>query len=269
MKALLCSLLLIILGIPPHVFGQGPITGFMPGGKGTDLALTYSHEGYDQYFFGQERQSIDYQVQSLSLFVEHGITDSLSVVLNLPYLYADELNKGLQDGAVWAKYRNGYDQFASGRLTQITAVGLSFPLSRYPVMTDNPIGLRSTIIQGRYLGQFQFNNGLFVNLQAGFDFQISPNNQTAIPVLARTGWGSATFYVEAWLEYYHTFESGTDLQIQGGQGSRWWRTGGVLYYALTDDFGVFLGGAYILSGRNIGQSVRINTGVVYKWKRGN
>jgi hypothetical protein len=262
-----CILLFFLL-LQLQLFGQGPITGFMPGGKGTDLALTYSQEGYDEYFFGRERQAIDYEVHSLSLFIEHGITDSLSIVVNLPYLRADELNKGLQDGAVWAKYRNGHDQFASGRLTQITAVGLSFPLSRYPVMTDNPIGLRSTVLQGRYAGQFQFNNGLFINLQAGLDFQISPNNQTALPVLARMGWGSAKFYLEAWLEYYHTFESGVDLQIQGGQGSRWWRTGGVLYYAFSDDFGIFLGGAYILSGRNIGQSVRINTGVVYKWKRG-
>jgi hypothetical protein len=121
-----CILLFFLL-LQLQLFGQGPITGFMPGGKGTDLALTYSHEGYDEYFFGRERQAIDYEVHSLSLFIEHGITDSLSIVVNLPYLRADELNKGLQDGAVWAKYRNGHDQFASGRLTQITAVGLSFP----------------------------------------------------------------------------------------------------------------------------------------------
>lgn len=249
------------------LLSQGPITGFMPGKKGTDFALTYSHEQYDEYFFGRETQAVNYRVQSVNLFIEHGIMDSLSIVANIPYLYVDDQNNGLQDGAVWIKYRNNQRRYASGNLSQITAAGISFPLSRYPTMTDNPIGVRSTILQGRYLGQYQFNNGVFVHLQAGLDFYISPNNLTALPVLARAGWGSATFYFDIWLEYYHTFSSGIDRQIQGGQGSSWWRTGGVLYYAVSEDFGLFAGGAYILSGRNIGQSTRINTGVVYKWKR--
>lgn len=268
MNTIFYRFLSAFLFLPVSLFSQGPITGFMPGGKGTDLALTYSFEQYEEYFFGRERQAIDYRVQSINLFIEHGITDSLSVVINLPYLRTDEQNKGLQDGALWIKYRNDQKSYASGSLTQITAVGVSFPLSRYPVLTDNPIGLRNTILQGRYLGQYQFSNGAFLHLQTGLDFYISPNNQTALPVLIRSGWGNASFYFDAWLEYYHTFSSGTDLQIQGGQGSSWWRTGGVLYYAVSQDFGLFLGGAYILKGRNIGQSTRVNTGLVYKWNRG-
>ncbi len=270
MKAIFSNFicLLMVFGLVSSLLAQGPITGFMPGKKGTDFALTYSHEQYDEYFFGRESQAIDYQVQSVNLFIEHGIMDSLSVVINLPYLYADELNKGFQDGSAWIKYRNGQNRYSSGILTQMIAAGAGFPLSRYPVMTDNPIGIRNTILHGRYLGQFQFNNGIFVHLQAGLDFYISPNNQTALPAMARTGWGSATFYFDLWLEYYHTFDSGVDRQIQGGQGSSWLRTGGVLYYALSKDFGLFAGGAYILSGRNIGQSTRVNAGLVYKWNRG-
>jgi len=38
----------------------------------------------------------------------------------------------------------------------------------------------------------------------------------------------------------------------------------VLYVPVTGNFGVFGGGAYVFTGRNIGQSTRINAGVVYK-----
>ena len=258
------SLVLLFLGLSGSLAAQGPVTGFMPNRKSTDIALTYSYERFNAYFFGKEKQSSFNQVRSINLFIEHGISDSFSVVANIPYLSADKFNQGLQDATIFLKYRGSFRKYNSGSLRQITAVGASFPISNYPILTDNPIGQRNTILQGRFLGQYQFNNGLFVHLQAGVDFIISPNNQTAIPIVARTGWGSSTFYFDAWLEYYHSFSSGTDQQILGGQGSRWLKAGGVLYYALNPKMGIFVGGARILSGRNIGQSSRINAGLVYK-----
>jgi len=246
---------------------QGPITGFMPGPNVTDLALTYSYEQFDAYFFGSEKQNINNQVRSVNLFVEHGWSDSLSVVANIPYSWADEENKGFQDGALFVKYRNKRQFFPSGSLTHITAAGLSFPLSRYPVQTDNPIGQRATQLHGKYLLQYKINNGLFFHLQGGLEFQISPNNQTAVPVLFRWGWGGSAIYFDAWLEYYHAFNSGADRQILGGEGSRWLKTGGVFFLAFSPEIGIFVGGSQILSGRNIGQSTRINAGLVYKWNR--
>ncbi len=250
-----------------QLLGQGPITGFMPGRYGTDIALTYSFEGFETYFFGTEKSEITSKINSVNLFIEHGITDSFSIVANIPYLRADQFNKGLQDAALFLKYKSFFKEYSSGRLTQIIAVGATFPLSRYPVLSENPIGQRNTILQGRFLGQYQFNFGLFIHLQAGVDFQISPNNQTAVPLITRIGWGSSKIYIDGWLEYFHTFNSGTDRQILGGQGSRWLKVGGVFYYAINPQFGAFVGGAQILSGRNIGQSSRINAGLVYKWIR--
>ena len=249
------------------LWGQGPITGFMPGKKGTDLALTYSYESFETYFFGKEKSEISNAISSVNLFIEHGITDSLSIVANIPYLRADQFNKGFQDATLFLKYKSFFKQYNSGKLTQITAAGVSLPISRYPVLSENPIGQRNTILQGRFLGQYQFNFGMFIHLQVGLDFQISPNNQTAVPAIARIGWGSSKIYIDAWMEYYHAFQSGTDQQILGGQGSRWMKVGGVFYYAISPQFGAFIGGAQILNGRNIGQSSRINAGIVYKWIR--
>ena len=111
----------------------------MPGKKGTDIALTYSYEGFDQYFFGNEKSEISNEVSSLNLFVEHGISDSFSIVANIPYLRADEFNKGLQDATLYAKYKSQFKRYKTGQLTQIIAAGITFPLSNYPTRISYPL----------------------------------------------------------------------------------------------------------------------------------
>ena len=138
-------LLLTFLSLPISLlFAQGPISGFMTGDATTDLAFSYSYESYNSYFFGQEKQAISNEISSASLFLEHGFNDSFGLVFTLPYLWIDEINRGIQDGIIAIKYRNTHKKFEKSNLSMITAVGVSFPMSAYPKDTENPIGIRAT-----------------------------------------------------------------------------------------------------------------------------
>lgn len=246
---------------------QGPISGFMPGRGVTDIALGYSTESFSRYVFGDEQRDARLTTESMNLFVEHGFTDTLSLVANIPYLWIDEENRGLQDGGLFIKYRNQHKQYATGYLNLITSLGLSFPLSGYPRDTDTPIGLRALNFQARFQGQYVSSFGLFFQLQSGVDFQFLEELLPAVPILFRTGFGARRYFAEAWIESYNTINSGADTQVSGGSGSQWLRIGGTLYVPVIAGIGLVFGGARILSGRNIGLSTRWNAGVVYRWER--
>lgn len=265
MKSLNIYLVLILYGVfITTIRAQGPISGFMPGPKITDVALSYSTESYSNYLFGEEETTLANTVQSLNLFIERGISDSFSIVLSLPYLWIDEENKGFQDANLFIKYRNEYKRFEKGDLSFITAVGLSFPSSAYANDTETPIGERATVFQGRFLGQYKFDMGLFLHIQSGINFRLIPNAQSSLPVLFRVGFGGKKFYVDGWIEYLTTFNAGVDDQIFGGAGSKWTKIGGTLFYPITAKWGAFVGGSRTLSGKNVGLATRWNTGMVYK-----
>ncbi len=256
------SFLLCLL--PAGLLAQGPISGFMPQPKATDIALSYSTESFNSYLFGTEEERERLTTESLNLFIEHGFTDTVSLVINIPYLWIDETNRGLQDGGVFLKYRNQYKEYTAGYLNLLTSVGLSAPMSGYPKDTETPIGQRAITFQGRFSGQYVSYSGFFFQLQSGVDFRIVEELQSAIPILFRAGYGATRYYVEGWMESYNTLNSGVDTQISGGAGSDWLRIGGTVYIPVVPSFGIVLGGARTLSGRNIGLSTRWNVGGVYR-----
>jgi len=264
-----CLLLPFLLLTACPLFAQGPISGFMPERGRMDAALGYAYEQYDQYYFGEELQEASNITRAYNLFLEYGFSDTFSIVANIPYLWIDQTNRGLQDASLAIKYRNTHKQHPRGSHSIITSAGIRFPVSTYPTGTENPIGEGATVFQGRLVGQYNWNNGMFLHLQSGLDLEVVPQSQISLPLLLRGGWGLTRWYFEIWLENRHTFDAGVDEQIGAGAGSSWLRFGGALYYAVGPKFGLLLGGARFISGRNIGMANRINTGLVYKlqWVR--
>ena len=264
--------LLLIALFTTHILlvrGQGPISGFMVGRAKTDLALNYGFDSFDTYLFGNERQNISTTTEWLSLYVEHGLTDTLSIVFTAPYVRIENGEQGLQDASLYLKYQNQKIQFEKGTLRFVSAAGISLPLSGYTLDALRPIGERATVLHGRFLAQYSFHFGLFFQLQSGVDFRVSPQSQGAIPLLLRSGFGTNRFYLETWVEFRRTLNAGVDDQIRGGSGSNWIKVGGSLYLPLTPFLGLNAGGSYFLSGRNVGLSTLVFGGIILKrnWKK--
>lgn len=255
----------LIVFSPLNSLAQGPIGGFMPKAGELDVAAAYSYESFDTYFLEEGSEARNLITRSYNLFAEYGLNANSALVATLPYIYTQDDNRGLQDASLWLKYRNSYSQAATGTHSVITAVGLSFPLSNYPVDNSAAIGRRATVFQGRLVYQFNHESGWFIHGQSGIDFQIAPDALAAWPLLVRTGFGGPYFYVEAWYELVRSLETSEQgAAAIGGTGSNWNRLGATLYIPLTPWFGLVGGGAYILSGSFIGQATRWNVGGVWK-----
>lgn len=261
-----CIILGICLVSILTLYGQGPINGFMPKPGQVDVAFTYSQENFDQFFDG-EGEKINREIDAISynLFVEYGADERTALIFTAPYIINDDENRGWQDAGLWLKYRNDRTENPKGYHNYITAIGLGFPLSGYA--NDNPqaIGRRATSFQGRFGWQYDAKYGWFVQVQSGFDFQLTPTAQVAVPLLVRGGLGTRLYYFDFWMEQYLSLQgNNTDNNLAVGTGSTWTRMGGTFYVPVRRWLGVFTGGALVLGGKNIGQSTRWNIGVVFR-----
>ena len=241
----------------------------MPLGRNCDpLKQTYAFDYYNEYAFGEELRPIETKTNSMNLFVEHNFSDSLSVVFTAPYMWLDSSDSGFQDANLFVKYLNQKTAYRQGVLSFISSAGLSFPLRSYDLEVARPIGERATILKGRLVAQYQFYSGFFIHLQSGIDFEVKPQSQGAIPVLLRFGFGSAVIYGEAWVEYYKTFNSASDTQVFGGNGSDWLKIGGSVYIPMSKKVGINIGSSYFLQGKNIGLSTVVNGGLILNFNGG-
>ena len=261
-----CILSLIFILITLNIWCQGPINGFMPKPGQLDAAFTYSQETFDTFFDEDgKKTSRNIDATSYNIFLEYGADERTAIILTAPYIMNDEDNRGWQDAGLWLKYRNERNERPLGFHNFITAIGLGFPLSRYPNDNISAIGRRATTFQGRFSWQYDAKYGWFVQVQSGIDFQLAPEAQGAIPFLVRGGLGTSRFYFDVWLEQYQGLQgNANNNNLASGTGSSWTRTGGTFYVPLQSWLGVFTGGALVLGGKNIGQSTRWNAGMVFR-----
>lgn len=266
MQAVSLKMLILLAGCPLMLPAQGMINGFM-NPKGTlDIAPGYGYEYFGEYRFGDESRAQELTTISYNLFAEYSMSDHGAVVINLPYLYINENVKGVQDGSVFFKIRNGFRQFSSGKLNTITAVGLTMPLSAYPTTIDTPLGYGAVQFQGRLALQYNSNYGFFFHLQSGGDFRLLSPPQISVPILFRIGFGTAYYFVEGWVEWYNTLNNAVDQRVTGGAGSDWTRLGGTLYVPVYKGLGLAGNLAFIVDGRNIGLSSRYGFSLVYRYQ---
>lgn len=247
--------------------GQGPVAGFMPGMGVTDLALGYAHESFERYFYGRESRQASHSLQSFSLFLEHGFSDSTSVVISLPYIWTERQAGSLQDATLVYKFRPLSRNVNRGLTSLTVAGGMSFPAAAYAVDTLFPMGIRATSLMARVVWQTNFASGWFMHVQTGYELRVLPDVVSAIPVLLRAGYGARRYYVETWLEWYNSLEDATGVRLNGGPGADWFRVGGVLYVPVVGGLGVVGGWSQVLSGKNIGISGRGHVGLVMKLRQ--
>lgn len=262
------SIGLLFMIIP--LLAQGPLDGYLKGSGHIDFALSGSLESSDFYYFGNQKQNLENRFESLNFFAEWGFSDSLDLILTLPYIRTPkcdtclDYNQGFQDASLFAKFRLFKNEGNQSRFKLLGALGGSIPVSNYQVGIERPIGIGATTLHAKLIAQYEWYNGPFIHIQTGGEIRISPNFLTSIPVLVRAGYATSFIFIEAWLEVFETIEPGVDNTILAGNGSSWRKLGGSVYVPLHPTFGLTLGTAHIIKGSNIGLSRRYSLGVVYR-----
>ncbi len=262
-----------------------PVTdGFMKGKGNGSLVVSYSWERYDEFYAGATlREGIDtglrtwggeITTQSVSLYGTVGLTDEVDIIVNVPYIAVQgagvdtvsQEDSGLQDAAVFIKWRPLFIETGSGNLSFLGVLGFATPLSDYEEDLPLSIGNQSTRSDLRLITHFQSNAGLFGELQAGYSLR-SNDVPNATLLSAKIGYAASAFYVDLWSETQVSDGEALDIGQVPFNETRvnYTQVGASLFVPVVSGFGVSAGVGRYVSGRNVGLATRFSGGVVYSF----
>lgn len=269
-RSIIVTILLLISFLP--LFPQGEIDGYMKKGGDADIALSYTYEHFDKFWFGKEARVYPVTRQSYSLFVNQGITRHLNFIASVPYIRSskgENYLQGLQDGAFFLKglpWQKSIED--KGKFSLILAGGYRFPLENYATERGYAYGQKARSIEGRANLNYKWGEGNFIDIKSGYNYRFEPV-PSSVPMVIKAGKGTAKVYYDFWLSYNKPI-GGIDYPDRGPNNSfrelavENLRAGGTYYLPVFNNFGAFLSGGYTLWGRNSGQAYFASIGVVYK-----
>ncbi len=269
---------------------QGPIDGYMKGKGVLDVVPSFSINAANR-FWGAVGEVYEeaFRGNTLALFAEYGLSDRLDAVTTAAYVFTAQ-QSGWQDGSLHLKYRVLYRPLGSaGHLGALLSAGASFPLRRYDVLAAGALGQRATAVPLRGIVQWETAWGVFFNLTGGYHWRLDrldPSDVAAIqrvrpdfvPIqpasfytaLFRVGFPAARYYADVWMERQYTpggsrYAPGVP-DLPQAYGVSFTQAGGTLYYSENGRLGFILSGAYMFTGRNTAQMLRLTAGVLWRWK---
>jgi hypothetical protein len=245
-------------------FSQGRVDGFLKHKGELDAVVGVSYETSKSYFAGTDKISFTRNTTSYNAFFAYGVFDRLNVNVSVPYVNVNKQEQGLQDGAVFFKYK----VLSKNKLNLLIAGGFSSNLSNYETHSGSAIGQQAKAIDIRPVLHYFASNGVFITAQGGYTYRFSPV-PNSIPVAVKIGLAKAKYYVDVWYEYQYGIGGfdyrGTPTPPSFRElGVSFHKIGGTIYKPLSENIGMFGGLSYILSGRNISKGFGGNLGVVIK-----
>ena len=252
-----------VLVVAGTSYPQGVVDGFFKGKNNADLALSLAFENSSKYFAGTNKIDYNRTLFSLGVFGEYGFTEKWDIIASLPVI-----NGKPQDASMFTKYEAARIKLKTAQLSIIPAVGMSFPASNYNTENGQAIGQRATRIQPKLVVQLALKNGLFFQVQSGYNYALSPVT-SSVPVSFKTGFSKGRIYMDAWFDFQQGFGN---KDYQGSEPFDSFRElvvsytkiGCVFYFAINKHWGTFINGSQVLSGRNTPVATTIGTGVVYR-----
>ncbi len=262
-----------------NAMSQPAVDGFMKGKGNLDVVPGLSVENFSNYFGRlNELTSIKRTSISLNMFSAVGITNWLDAQVNIPYVFVTEEFKGFQDfsgylkGALINKY---YENGSNFRL-MITG-GVSFPMSDYETESQYAIGQQAKAIDGRIVVQYTKSNGFFIMGQGGYTHRDEPV-ASSYPAAIKVGWAKVEHYIDIYydqqiaiggndyLDYREELKEfqETDITFQS-LGVSYGKIGATYYKPWRKNWGLSLGGSYVLWGRNVGQSIMVSASFVKRF----
>ncbi|HKH43720.1 MAG TPA: hypothetical protein VKM72_03560 [Thermoanaerobaculia bacterium] len=248
------------------------MNGFMPEPGHGDLAISYTNEGYDQFWVGDVKVSDpgvgEVEIESLAAWFQWGLMENLALVVDAAYVDAssDGLGgfgeSGLQDASVLLKYRF----LASGPHRLVGGVGVRTALSDYEANLPVDLGDDTTDALLRLVYQAEAGNFYF-SQQVGYDFR-SDDAPDDIPLYTELGYtfGRSTLT----LFYYRLIaDGGTDIGDPGftfpSNKDETSRLGLKIYSRITERFGFSVSGFDTLDGRNSGDTTGYSGTLVFRF----
>jgi len=247
------------------------MNGFLPAAGEGAVALSFTTEGYDHFWAGEQRVAAprelgEIETRSLTLWGRYGITDRLALVANLPYVDTEgDGTAGLADSGV-------------SDLTALVAVRLAEPRGGHSLTGaagvrtdvgdyegDAPVSLGDATTDGLFRLVYQFQaRGFYVSQQVGYDLR-GGDAPDGVPLHTELGYTFGPTTLHAFYTRY-VADGGTDIGEPGftfpSNQEEYERAGGGAYVRLGGSFGVSARAYTTLDGRNTGDATGVSVGGV-------
>jgi hypothetical protein len=259
--------------------------------------VLYSQESWDHYWEGTLKRTNGnigtLTTKSVTVMGGYSITDRLALMATLPYVWTHASQgvlhdmSGYQDLALAAKFRLlSTGPGAHGTLTADVGGVAAIPTSDYtPDFYPLSIGTAGRRTSGHLTLNFQSNSAWFANASASYMWcsnvrlnrssyytngQLYLTNEVVMPNVVdytlRAGLDRGHWRVPISLVQQRTLGGG-DIRRQDmpfvSNRMDFVRLDGGVMYALPGNVSISLGAAHILTGRNVGQSTGLTSGLVY------
>ena len=269
------------------------------------VAAVYNHDAWDEYWEGTLKRNNGnigtLTRQSVMPMFALGILDRLNVIAALPWVHTSASGgqvrgaSGWQDWGFWVKGKALDLKTGPGHFTIHAVGGITGPASNY-LPDFAPFNLGLGCIDGSLRGilQYKLDKGPYARVQMGYHLrsnctierdyyyttqgyytdQVDMPNAITYEAVVGTWLFEDSFKIEARYDGLNS-QGGFDIRRQdaGFPSNRmiFTRVGAGLQYYLpfVKGLGVVANGSYILSGRNVGQSMAFSGGITYQfgiWK---
>lgn len=250
------------------------LNGFMPQAGEATFALSYTVEGYDEFYMGDNLVSApaglgEVETMSLTAWFRYGITDDFAVSINAPYVDTEgDGLAGFEDSGLGDVTVLGYLRLAewggdgAARHSLTGAGGMRFETG-YEGNAPVSLGDASNDMLFRIVYQVEAGN-LYFSQQIGYDWRGGevPN---VLPLHTELGYTFGRTTVNAFYTNYNS-DGGTDIGDPGftfpSNQEDFERAGAKVYFRLGDTLGLTASAYTTLDGRNTGDSTGLSVGGV-------
>lgn len=273
--------------------------GFLMSKHVLATGVLYSRDSWEEYWEGIRKRSNEnigtLTTQTLTLAAHYGVTDRLSVIAMVPYVWTRSTQgtlhgmRGLQDLTLAAKYRLLSTPFTNrGTLSAFVSGAAGVPLSDYtPDFLPLSIGSASRRFSGRFTVAFESHASWFVSGSAAHtwrntvtldrpayytDGQLYLTDEVWMPrvvdYVVSAGYRTGRLYVPVSLTEQRTLGGG-DIRRQDmpfvSNRMNFTKVDASVMYALNVPKvpALRLGISRTVRGRNVGQSTTVTSGLLY------
>ncbi|CAM3956775.1 hypothetical protein FLBR109950_10535 [Flavobacterium branchiophilum] len=293
MKKIYCSIALCsaLLG-----WGQTDNDALMMDKNNLCIGTMFQHESWDRYWEGTfKRDNLNLGTvthQSFGIMGNYGVSSKLNLLFGLPYVTAKASagtlagQKGFQDLTLMAKYMPIETTIGNNTYSLYTLVGFSVPVSNYPAdYLPLSLGLRSKTATFRVMADFQrhhffstisgafmYRNNITIDREAYYTTTYHYTNEVKMPNAIQTqlrmGYRSDYWIAELLWDNMIT-QTGFDISTNNmpfpSNTMNASRVGINWKYTFKKISGLSItgGSSYVVSGRNVGQTLAYNIGAFY------